>query len=189
MLFVLFINVLPDVIPEDSEAALYADDTKTFQQITSEVDAQHLQQTLTDLTTWSSINNIKFNETKCKVLTVSRKKQPITFNYHISSTNLHRVQEEKDLGVIITWNLSWDSHIHKITAKANKLLGLLRRTCPCLTDVSIRRTLYLSLVKSQLCYASEVWSPHIQAQKIQLEQVQRRATRWMYCKQFCETPC
>ena len=74
--------------------------------------------------------------------------------------------------------LSWDSHIHKITAKANKLLGLLRRTCPCLTDVTIRRTLYLSLVKSQLCYASEVWSPHIQAQNIQLEQVQRRARRW-----------
>ncbi len=110
---------------------------------------------------------------------MSRKKQLITFNCHISSTNLHRVQEEKDLGVIIAGNLSWDSHIRKITAKANKLLGLLRRTCPCLTDISIRRTLYLSLVKSQLCYTSEVWSPHIQAQKTQLEQVQRRATRRM----------
>jgi hypothetical protein len=47
----------------------------------------------------------------------------------------------------MTGNLSWDSHIYEITAKANKLLGLLKRTCPFLTDVSVRRTLCLSLVK------------------------------------------
>ena len=113
------------------------------------------------------------------MLTVSSKKKPITFAYHLGSTNLHHVQEEKDLGVIMTGNLSWNSHVQSITSKANKLLGLLRRTCALLTDVRVRRTLYLSLVKSQLCYAREVWSPHIHAQKIKLEQVQRRATRWM----------
>jgi hypothetical protein len=45
-----------------------------------------------------------------------------------------------------------------------------------LTDIKVRRTLYLTLVKSQLCYTSEVLP-----QKIKLEQVQRRATRWI-CK-------
>ena len=179
LLFVLFINDLPNIIPEDSDAALYADDAKTFRKITRDVDAQHLQQTLTHLTTWNNTNNIKFNASKWKVLTVSSKKKPITFAYHLGSTNLHHVQEEKDLGVIMTGNLSWNSHIQSITSKANKLLGLLRRTCPLLTNVRVRLTLYLSLVKSQLCYASEVWSPHIHAQRIKLEQVQRRANRWM----------
>ncbi|CAB4024129.1 Hypothetical predicted protein, partial [Paramuricea clavata] len=141
LLFVLFINDLPNIIPEDSDAALYADDAKTFRKITSEVDGQHLQQTLTYLTTCSNTNNIKFNESKCKVLTVSRKKKPITFAYHLGSTNLHHVQEEKDLGVIMTGNLSWNFHVQSITSKANKLLGLLRRTCPLLTDVRVRRTL------------------------------------------------
>ena len=84
----------------------------------------------THLTTCSNTNNMKFNESKCKVLTVSRKKKLITFAYHLGSTNLHHVQEEKDLGVIMTGNLSWNSHVHSITSKANKLLGLLRRTCP-----------------------------------------------------------
>ena len=58
-------------------------------------------------------------------------------------------------------------------------MGLLRRICLFLTDRSIRRTLYLSLVKSQLCYATEVWSPSQYNNKLNLEQVQRRATRWI----------
>ncbi|XP_028417146.1 uncharacterized protein LOC114541420 [Dendronephthya gigantea] len=122
---------------------------------------------------------MKFNELKCKVLTVSRKKQPVDFPYQLGSTTLSHVEKEKDLGVTMTWNLSWDSHIYEITAKANKLLGLLKRTCPFLTDVSVRRTLYLSLVKSNLTYACEVWSPYVCSQRIKIERVQRRATRWI----------
>ncbi|CAB3990923.1 Hypothetical predicted protein [Paramuricea clavata] len=83
MLFVLFINDLPDIIPEKSETALYADDTKTFRKITCEDDARQLQQTLTNLATWSNTNNMRFNELKCKVLTVSRKKQPVDFTYRL----------------------------------------------------------------------------------------------------------
>ena len=103
---------------------------------------------------------MRFKELKCKVLIVSRKKQPVDFTYHLGSTTLSHVEKEKDLGVTMTGNLSWDSHIYEVKAKANKLLGLLKRTCPFLTDVSLGRTLYLSLVKSNLCYACEVWSPY-----------------------------
>ena len=38
---------------------------------------------------------------------------------------------------------------------ANKLLGLLKRTCPFLTEIQVPHTLYLAIVKSQLCYAGE----------------------------------
>ena len=77
----------------------------------------------------------------------------------MNSTKLHGVNEEKDLGVIITDNLSWESHLTCICAKANKLLGLLERTCISIIDRSFRKTLYLALVKSKLSYATEVWSP------------------------------
>jgi hypothetical protein len=47
---------------------------------------------------------------------------------------LKRVNDEVDLGITVTSNLSWTTHINKIKVKANMLLGLLRRTCPLLTD-------------------------------------------------------
>ena len=81
---------------------------------------------------------------------MTRKKTPIAFDYTIDGTALTRVSEEKELRVIITSTLSWDSHIHTITAKANKLLGLLKRTCPLLTGVSVRRSL-LCLWSSHSC--------------------------------------
>jgi hypothetical protein len=59
------------------------------------------------------------------------------------------------------------------------MLGLLRRTCPLIKDTRIRRSLYLSLVKCHLNYATEVWSPaHISLLR-KVENVQRRATRWI----------
>ena len=105
-------------------------------------------------------SNINFNTSKCKALTISRRKQPIVLNYHLGSAELIRVDSEVDPGITVTSNLSWNRHITKLVTKANSTLGLLRRTCPMLTNCDARRTLYLSLVKSQLSYATEIWSPH-----------------------------
>ena len=40
------------------------------------------------------------------------------------------VYEEKSLGVVILDKLTWDTHLHLTTAKANNLLRLLKRLCP-----------------------------------------------------------
>ena len=87
--------------------------------------------------------------------------------------------EEKDLGVIVNNTLSWEKHVISVAVKAKKLLGLLKRTCPLLTDVSVRQTLYLSLVKSQLCFGTQVWSPSQHYLKAKIERVQRSVTRWI----------
>ena len=128
---------------------------------------------------WAQRNKIQFNTTKCKVLTVTRKKQPLIYDYTLNHAQLERVTEEKDLRVIVNNTLSWEKHVISVAAKADKLLGLLKRTCPLLTDVSVRRTLYFSLVKSQLCFGTQVWSPSQHYLKAKIERVQRRATRWI----------
>ena len=179
MLFLLFINDLPDVIPSSTSTGLYADNTKLYKAITSHEDCDHLQEALSYADAWSKQSNIDFNASTCKILTISRRKSPIEAKYYLCSTELMRVDSEVDLGVTVTRNLSWNQHIIKIGSKANKMLGLLRRTCPLLTNCDARRTLYISLVKSQVFYATEVWSPSQSTYKTRpLERIQRRATRW-----------
>ena len=128
LLFVIFINDLPDFTVKGTETALYADDTKLHDTITSTNDCERLQQSLTNLDHWSVQNNIRFNPSKCKVLTISRKKSPITYDYTLGTVKLIRVCNEKDLGVIASYELSWDLHINSIISKANKMLGVLKRT-------------------------------------------------------------
>ena len=89
------------------------------------------------------------------------------------------MKEEKDFSVMITSQLTWETQVLIVTAKVNKLLGLLRCSCPMLTDAKVRRSLYLALVKSQMSYATKVWSPSHSTLKQKAERVQRRATRWI----------
>ena len=98
----------------------------------------------------------------------------------MGTEKLTRVDNEKDLGVITSSTLLWELHINSVISKANKILGVLQRTCCQLTNMKTGRTLYLSLVKSQLSFATEVWSPvnNVQLSK-RVEKVQRRATRWI----------
>ena len=131
LLFVIFINDLPEFIPNQSKTALFADDTKLYRSITSTSDCESLLRDISSLNDWSQNLNLKFNALKCKVLTITRKKSPVTTtDYHLGDTNLQRVQQEKDLGIMITSNLSWDAHIFSVVNKATKMLGLLKKTCP-----------------------------------------------------------
>ena len=78
-------------------------------------------------------------------------------------------------------------HINQVVSKANKQLGVLKRTCYSPTDINIRRTLFLSLVKSKLSYASQIWSPtHNRQLSERIERVQRRATKWILRTRSCE---
>ena len=102
MLFVIFINDAPEVINNEAVPALFTDDTKLYKNITSVSDCYQLQQTLTNLDVWSRYNNIKFNGSKCKVMSVTRKKAHVSFPYHLGSKELLRADDEKDLGVILS---------------------------------------------------------------------------------------
>ncbi|CAB4016256.1 TNF receptor-associated factor 3-like [Paramuricea clavata] len=125
-------------------------------------------------------NNVRFNVSKCKVLTITRKKNPIIHNYTLGSQNLTRadIKAKKILELPPHQNVL--GTFTRTPSSRRPMFGVLRRTCTKLMDMKARRTLYLSLVKSQLCYATEVWSPVNSVQiSRRVEKVQRRATRWI----------
>jgi hypothetical protein len=55
---------------------------------------------------------------------------------------------------------------------------MIKRVCKDLKDPDTRKTLYCSLVLPQLEHCSQLWSPIQVNQKLLLENVQRRATKF-----------
>ena len=70
ILFVLFINDLPQGLSNGTNLALYADDTKIWRRIHSEDDHLILQQDIDYLNNWALINKMNFHPGKCKILSV-----------------------------------------------------------------------------------------------------------------------
>ncbi len=64
VLFVIFSNDFPDILPNEKMGALYADDTKVYNSIRSIADCEKVQQALTNLECWSRNNNLDFNSCK-----------------------------------------------------------------------------------------------------------------------------
>ncbi len=62
--------------------------------------------------------------------------------------------------------------------KANKMLGFIKRSSIDIRNVNSRHVLYKSMVRSQLAYCSQVWSPQSVLLINQVENGQRRATRY-----------
>ena len=101
-------------------------------------------------------------------------------------SRLDRVVVEKDLGVLIRQDLSGNDHVDFLTGKAHKMLRLLCRTCRDISDLSIKRILYITWVRSRLEYASVVWSPYTKRNITTPERVQRGATRFIIGSDYSE---
>ena len=84
----------------------------------------------------------------------------------------------KDLGILYTNTLNWVEHYNLMTSRAYRQLGLLRRTFSS-PNISARKKLYLSLIRSKLTYCSPIWRPSLIKHLELLETVQRRATKFI----------
>lgn len=102
-----------------------------------------------------------------------------TTNYHLNNKQISSNDKEKDLGLVVSANLNWQSHYQLISSKAYKVLGLLRRVFSNSISVSAKLSLYISLVRSQLLYCSLIWHPYLLKDIRALELVQRRATKFI----------
>ena len=175
-LFLLYINDITANI--QSKMRLFADDSVIYREIHTENDISILQQDLQTLSGWSVKWLVAFNVKKCASLTITRKGTPIQHNYKLSNETIPRADKYKYLGVTITKDLRWNTHCQLILNKANKTLGLLRRTqSPCSKEVKSKA--YMSLVRSQLEYSAEAWNPYTSGAAEGLERVQKTAARFV----------
>ena len=91
---------------------------------------------------------------------------------------LEHVTSYDYLGVRLTSKLNWKEHCDRISNKANRSLGLVKRTLkPCNPEVKERA--YKALIRPLLEYASAAWNPHTNRDTETIEKVQRRAARFV----------
>ena len=178
LLFLVFINDLPDSV-KNSMLLLFADDAKCAKHVSGPFDCALLQDDLNSLHFWSCKWNLTFKEIKCVLLRCCSKGATTLTTYSLNSKDIQVQDTHKDLGVIISDDLSFSAHYKHVTSRAYRVLGLLRRTFTPTANVKEKRLLYISLVRSQLMYCSELWRPHLVKDIVLLESVQRRATKYI----------
>ena len=159
---------------------MFADDTKLYHPIKSPQDHFIMQQDLDNLVEWCEKWQMFFNIDKCHIMSLGH--SPVLCDYTLNSsdsdldTPITRVEEERDLGILFTPNLKFDKHISNIIRKANNLIGVIKRSFSCL-DPPMFQTLYTTLIRPHLEYASVMWNPCQLGNARSIEKIQRRATR------------
>lgn len=175
--FLIYINELPSSVSK-SQIRLFADDTVVYITINSSSDSQSLQEDLNKMQIWEREWDMEFNPSKCQVLHITKNKKVINNKYFLHGQALTSVPSSKYLGLDLSTDLNYNTHISRITSNANKTLGFIKRNINTKNE-KVKQLAYKSLVRPQLEYASTVWSPYTQSNIQKIEMVQRRAIRWV----------
>ena len=120
-----------------------------------------------------------FNLTKCEYLIVTNKSSPFVHCYKLNDYEIQRVQSAKYLGLTISGNLSWSTHISGIIGRANSALSFFRRNFGQCTQ-TIKTKCYQMYIRPICEYAAVIWSPHLQTNIHQIEMIQRKAARLIF---------
>ena len=178
-LFVIFINDLPEAI--QSLVEMFADDTKIFAQILDEDSSKTIQNDIHSLTDWATTWQLRFNASKCKTLHLGNKNPQHTYkmkNQQGEELDLETTELEKDLGINIDPSLKFTKHTEGQVNKANRIMGLIRRSYQHLDGDSFKQ-LFTALVRPHLEYCNVAWSPRLIKDKSLIESVLRRGTKFI----------
>ncbi|CAF0767718.1 unnamed protein product [Brachionus calyciflorus] len=148
ILFVIFINDMLEIIINSCEA--YADDTKIRSIIKNFNSIFELQSDKDRICKWCKYWPAQLKVEKCRVVHLGLNN--IEFDYEMFSQKLNKSKCEKDLGIYIQNDLKWHTQLKNVTAKGNRMLGIIIKSFKNPT-AEIIKLLYCSLVRPHLEYA------------------------------------
>ena len=166
----MYINDLPSRV--SSTVRMFADDCLLYREIHDRNDSKVLQDDLDRLQDWEQDWLIEFNPAKCKAITITKKTRPVKTEYKLHDQILAAVESANYLGVNISSNLSWNTHVDTTAKKATQTLNFVRRNFSC-CPMSVREQCYKTLVRPQLEYASSVWDNPVKRNITKIEAVLR----------------
>ncbi|WP_255576948.1 hypothetical protein, partial [Enterobacter cloacae complex sp. 2DZ2F20B] len=186
MLFIIYFN---DALLEfKCPIFVYADDLKVAKTITTLDDCYSLQNDLNNFIIWCHNNKQNINVAKCKVITFSRSPDTTQYKYELNDTEIDRVFQIKDLGVVVDSKLSFIPHFQHICDHANRMLGFIIRNTVGFTNVDSLLVLYYSFIRSKLEYSSVVWDPYYKIHISSIERIQRKFCKHLFYVKFGRYP-
>ena len=174
LLFLLYINDITDNVT--NLARLFADDTSlAYSGDNFQIMETDINRDLRILNEWAETWLVDFNPKKTKALVISNTEVP-NIDIEFNNEKVEIVKDHKHLGVTLSFNGSWTSHIDNIAQSTLKQINVLRK----LKFTLSKRTLshiYLTFIRPVMEYACEVWDGCLEKDAEKLEKIQLEAAR------------
>jgi len=153
---------------------------KIFLEINFINDCLKLQDDLNSFSAWAESLGLTLNIEKCRSMTFTRSRSPITHLYSLNGSNLIPADSSIcDLGFTFTPSLCPRAHIDRVTRKVLKVLGFVKRISSDFKLSASLKSIYCALVHPIVEYSSVVWDPQLAGACFQLERVQRKFLCYM----------
>jgi hypothetical protein len=175
ILFILYVNEIPEISAQTDTSKLFADDVKRY---SLRINSADFQAGLDQFCKWCSDWQLTIAPAKCCAVQIRRyeKRTQNKIDFKIGGYILPVVSEIKDLGVLIDNQLDFSAHIKGVVSKAKQRIYLLFK-CFNSRNMSLLLKAYNSYILPLFDYCSTVWSPTKLCDIDLLENVQRNFTK------------
>ena len=177
LIFLLYINDLPNVVPK-SHTVLFADDTTlSFRNSNIDLLTSEITESLAKFNEWSVANrlSINFEKTNSMLITTKRVSES-EISVRMGSHQIEFIPSVKYLGVTLDRHLKFDMHINAISLKVSKSIGIMYRLKKLLPPTCLR-SIYFSLIQTYFQYCVSVWGGTYSCHLSSLVVLQKRAVR------------
>ncbi len=175
LLLLIYVNDVTDNLL--SIARLFADDSSLSSTSTNIGDLEGIiNHDLNMLARWAKLWLVNFNpnKTEAMIFTLRQTDRPIQLFF--DGTAITLVENHKHLGLTLSNNGKWHTHINNLMSSASRLLGIMKKLKFQLSRKSLNQ-IYISYVRPLIEYASVVWDNCSQYEKNMIDQIQNEAAR------------
>ncbi|PNF20311.1 hypothetical protein B7P43_G13693 [Cryptotermes secundus] len=176
LLFLLYINDLPLNV-QGGEMVLFADDINVLVIDKEEgIAQQKINKIMKQLETWFQVNNLLINIKKTVAMSFHLSKSRSVVRPQIFYNNLETAysSELRFLGIDITENLKWSTHIQSLCSKLSKTSYIIKSLRGVLSP-NMLRSIYFAKFQSLLRYGIIFWG--CEGDSIKVFRMQKRVLR------------